>query len=59
MPESGFPMVKGFDKAFVSRKKSSKSSSHRPAIDCEQLQKQLAQHFEELKDPRGSQGVLH
>jgi predicted transposase YbfD/YdcC len=52
-------MVKGFGEASVSGNKSSKSSSLRPAIDCEQLQKQLAQHFEELKDPRGSQGVLH
>jgi predicted transposase YbfD/YdcC len=52
-------MVKGFGEASVSGNKSSKSSSLRHAIDCEQLQKQLAQHFEELKDPRGTQGVLH
>ncbi len=52
-------MVKGFAEASVSRKKSSKSSSLKPAIDGEQLQQQLAEHFEDLEDPRGSQGVLH
>ena len=52
-------MAKGFGKASVSLKKSSKSLSLTPALDCEQLQKQLAEHFEDLKDPRGSQGVLH
>ena len=30
-----------------------------PASDCEKIQKQLTHHFEELADPRGSQGVLH
>ena len=52
-------MVKGFGEASVSKKKSSKSSSLTSALDCEQLQKQLAEHFGELKDPRGSQSVLH
>lgn len=52
-------MGKGFVKADISRKKSSKSSSITPALDCEQLQQQLAEHFENLEDPRGSQGVLH
>ena len=52
-------MVKGFSEASVSKKKSSKLSSLAPALDCEQVQKQLAEHFEDLKDPRGSQGVLH
>ena len=52
-------MVKGFGEASVSRKKSSQSSPLKPAVDGEQLQQQLAAHFEDLKDPRGSQGVLH
>ena len=52
-------MVKGFGEVSISRKKSSKSSSIMPAIDCEQIQKQLFEHFEDLTDPRGSQGVLH
>ncbi len=52
-------MAKGFGKAYVSRKKSSNSSSITPALDCGQLQQQLAAHFEDLKDPRGSQGILH
>ncbi len=30
-----------------------------PALDCNQIEKQLFEHFEELTDPRGSQGVLH
>lgn len=52
-------MAKGFGEASISLKKSSKSSSLIPALDCKQVQKQLASHFEELTDPRGSQGVLH
>ncbi len=47
-------MVKGFGEASVSRKKRSKSSLLRPALDCAQLQEQLAKHFEDLEDPRGS-----
>ncbi|MBE9048794.1 ISAs1 family transposase [Pleurocapsales cyanobacterium LEGE 10410] len=30
-----------------------------PAVDYEQIQKGLFEHFEELTDPRGKQGVLH
>ena len=52
-------MVKGFGKVSIPVKKSSKSVSSRPVIDCEQIQKQLAEYFEDLTDPRGSQGVLH
>ena len=52
-------MVQGFGETSVRRKKSSKSSSLTPAFDCEQLQQQIAEHFEKLEDPRGSQGVLH
>ena len=52
-------MAKGFGEASVSLKKSSKSSSSMVALDGEQLQKQWAEHFEELTDPRGKQGVLH
>ncbi len=47
-------MVKGFGEASVSINKSNKSSSLRPAIDCEQIQQQLAEHFKDLEDPRGS-----
>jgi hypothetical protein len=52
-------MAKGFGEASVSLKKSSKSSSVIAAVDCEQVQKQLVSHFEDLVDPRGKQGVLH
>jgi hypothetical protein len=34
-------MAKGFGEASISLKKSSKSSSLMPAIDCEQIQKQM------------------
>lgn len=52
-------MAKGFSKVPVSQRKSSKTSSARVTVDCEQVQKQLASHFKDLEDPRGSQGVLH
>ena len=52
-------MAKGFGEASISTKNSSKHSSLVPASDCEQVQKQLINHFEELADPRGTQGVLH
>ena len=52
-------MAKGFGETSVSLKKNSKSSSLMPAPDCEQVEKQLFEHFEDLIDPRGKQGVLH
>ena len=52
-------MAKVFGEVSVSLKKSSKSSSVIAAVDCEQVQKQLLSHFEDLADPRGKQGVLH
>ena len=52
-------MTQGFGEASVRRKKNGKFSSLTPAVDSEQLQKRLFEHFENLKDPRGSQGVLH
>lgn len=52
-------MAKGFGKVPASQRESSKSSSVRAAVDCEQVQKQLASHFKDLEDPRGKQGVLH
>lgn len=52
-------MVKGFGVSSISTKNNSKSSSLLPANDCEQVQKQLLHHFEDLTDPRGKQGVLH
>ncbi len=52
-------MAKGFSEASLSQKKSRKSSSIKAPIDCEQVQKEWTKHFEDLIDPRGSQGVLH
>ena len=52
-------MAKGFGETSVSLKKNSKSSSLLPALDCEQVEKKLFEHFEDLTDPRGKQGVLH
>lgn len=52
-------MTSGFSETSVKSQKNLKSSSLKPAIDGEQLQQQLAEHFEDLEDPRGSQGVLH
>lgn len=52
-------MAKGFGEASLKSKKRSKSSLIMPSVDCEQIQKQWAEHFEDLTDPRGSQGVLH
>jgi predicted transposase YbfD/YdcC len=52
-------MTKGFGKASVCLNNSSKPSSIMPTLDCEAIQKRLTYHFEELTDPRGSQGVLH
>jgi hypothetical protein len=44
-------MAKGFAEASISQKKSSKSSSLKAAVNCEQIQKQWAEHFEELNRP--------
>ena len=52
-------MAKGFGEASLDNKKSSKSSSIKPNIDCKQVQKEWIKHFEDLIDPRGKQGVLH
>ena len=52
-------MVNGFGSSSISTNSSGKSSSLLPANDCEQIQKQLLHHFEDLTDPRGKQGVLH
>ncbi|MDR9405104.1 MAG: ISAs1 family transposase [Halothece sp. Uz-M2-17] len=52
-------MVKGFGKASISHKKSRNSSSIKAPIDCEQVHKEWTKHFEDLVDPRGTQGVLH
>lgn len=52
-------MAKGFREMSICKKKSSKSSSLMAALDCNQIEKQLFEHFEELADPRGSQGVLY
>ena len=55
----GFSMAKGFGKGHSSQKNSSKPSSPLKASDCEQIQEQWSEHFENLDDPRGKQGVLH
>ncbi len=52
-------MAKGFGEASLDKQNRSKSSSIKATIDCEQIQKQWAKHFEDLTDPRGAQGVLH
>ena len=52
-------MAKGFGEAKSVQKNSSKPSSLLRASDCEQIQQQWAEHFENLTDPRGKQGVLH
>ncbi len=52
-------MVKGFGKESISKENRSKHRSLLPASDCNEVQKQLTHHFEELTDPRGKQGVLH
>lgn len=52
-------MAKGFGETSVCLKKNSKSSSLMPAPDCEKIQQQWAEHFEDLIDPRGKQGILH
>ncbi len=52
-------MAKGFGKAKKSQKNSTKPSSQPIASDSEQIQEQWAEHFENLDDPRGKQGVLH
>lgn len=52
-------MAKGFGASISSNKKSRKSSSIKPNIDCEQVQQEWTKHFEDLIDPRGAQGVLH
>jgi hypothetical protein len=51
-------MAKGFSEASISPKKSSKCSFKISAVDCEQIQKQLFEHFEELIDPREKQGNI-
>ncbi len=51
-------MAKGFGKTKNSQKNSTKPSSQPIASDCEQMQQQWAEHFENLDDPRGKQGVL-
>lgn len=52
-------MAKGFGAAKESPKKSSKPASLLQAGDGEKIQQQWSEHFENLTDPRGKQGVLH
>ena len=52
-------MAKGFGKANKSQKNSTKPSSPLKASDYKEIQQQWAEHFENLDDPRGRQGVLH
>ncbi|MDY6900789.1 MAG: ISAs1 family transposase [Cyanobacteriota bacterium] len=52
-------MAKGFGKGKKSHKNSEKPSSTLKASNREGIQQQWAEHFENLDDPRGKQGVLH
>lgn len=52
-------MAKGFGVAKNDQQNSSKPSSLLKAGECEEIQKQWSEHFENLTDPRGKQGVLH
>ncbi|NEQ89213.1 MAG: transposase family protein, partial [Moorea sp. SIO2I5] len=59
MSQSRCPMVIGFDKPTNSTYTSSPSLQLQPALDVQQVQQQMLEHFEHLSDPRGKQGVLH
>lgn len=53
-------MAKGFSEGKNSQKNSSGASlAILETDDCEQIQEQWAEHFENLTDPRGKQGILH
>ena len=52
-------MTKSFGAAKNSQNNSSKPSSLLRAGDCEAIPQQWAEHFENLSDPRGKQGILH
>ncbi|EGJ29009.1 MULTISPECIES: transposase family protein [Moorena] len=52
-------MVKGFDQPTNSTATSGQSLPVQPALNCEQQQPQMLEHFDHLSDPRGKQGVLH
>lgn len=52
-------MAKGFGETHIENQKSGKSLSIKPPVDCKQIQKEWTKHFEDLIDPRGSQGILH
>jgi len=52
-------MAKGFGEAKKCQNNSGKSSSLIKAGDCEEIQQQWTEHFENLRDPRGKQGILH
>jgi predicted transposase YbfD/YdcC len=52
-------MAKGFGEGNNSQKNSSRPSAILETDDCEQIQEQWAEHFENLTDPRGKQGILH
>lgn len=52
-------MAKGFGIAKNSQNNSSKPSSLLKTGNCEVIPQQWTEHFENLSDPRGKQGVLH
>ncbi|NEO19905.1 MULTISPECIES: hypothetical protein [unclassified Moorena] len=52
-------MVIGFDKPTNSTYTSSPSLPLQPALDVQQVQQQMLEHFEHLSDPLRKQGVLH
>ncbi|MBF2014864.1 MAG: hypothetical protein IGS23_24970 [Rivularia sp. T60_A2020_040] len=52
-------MIAGFGASSSFTKKNKKSLSLMEPIDCERAYQHLTDHFENLDDPRGKQGVLH
>ncbi len=52
-------MTQGFGKTPLKSQKNCQSSLLKSATNCELLHQQLAEHLENLEDPRGTQGVLH
>ncbi|NEQ84868.1 MAG: ISAs1 family transposase [Moorea sp. SIO2I5] len=52
-------MVKGFDKPTNSTATSGQSLPVQPALNCDKVQQQMLEHFENLSDPLRKQGVLH
>ncbi len=52
-------MITGFGVSSSFTKKKKQSSPLMEPIDCDKAYQHLTEHFENLDDPRGKQGVLH